>query len=289
MEKNERFPRSLPQLGLGHRPRPSYVTEYECTRRVLLYCSEHFQCLDKILTAICDIGGIVGNEMVCHTTITWPVEPDEMAADAFRVFLLESTCALKQSIEMGDRKKEFSARRFHHQSLLFDSIKKETADNKQVVDSMHRLVSEQEQSGMWLSVSKALLLEIQNLGLVLKKDSGEWLGQNLRWSLVRLDEKIQEDDASLVYKHLEQDMRLEYCMEQNPGHGQHISTAAVTSKESNNLYGFHKCNTLATVFLLCKSLTQRVQLHKQKREVERLVICQVGMCNFYQLQIDARS
>ncbi|KAL4179777.1 hypothetical protein AMTRI_Chr13g121770 [Amborella trichopoda] len=185
----------------------------------------------------------------------------------------ESTCALKHSIEMRDRKIAVLCEKIHHQYLLFDSIKKETVCIKQVVDRKHWLVSEKEQSAILkrkvddicyskktlkmfyldqdylqkdisvkeetiqslVTEKQALLLEIQNLELILQKiqetasakftvDQGVLLSalqvkvidheinsKQPDRSRIRLDEKIQEDDASLVYKHLERGRVCFFC------------------------------------------------------------------------------
>ncbi|OVA09111.1 hypothetical protein BVC80_9097g208 [Macleaya cordata] len=62
--------------------------------------------------------------------------------DSFLSLYEDSTCEMKRSIEIRDRKLSILSEKMHTHMLLFDSIEKEAVSVKQVVGDVQRLVSE---------------------------------------------------------------------------------------------------------------------------------------------------
>ncbi|KAF8399375.1 hypothetical protein HHK36_015240 [Tetracentron sinense] len=58
----------------------------------------------------------------------------------------DSTCEMKRSIEIKDRKLAVLSEKIHNHLLLFESIEKEAVSVKQVVDNVQQLVNEKEET-----------------------------------------------------------------------------------------------------------------------------------------------
>ncbi|PIA40256.1 hypothetical protein AQUCO_02500155v1 [Aquilegia coerulea] len=68
--------------------------------------------------------------------------------ETFMSFYQDSTCEIKRSIEVRDRKLAFLSEKIKAHFLLFDSIEKEAISVKQVVDNVQQIVSEKEVAGL---------------------------------------------------------------------------------------------------------------------------------------------